>query len=297
MDITALDLSKFNYKKNVLLNEISTFKIGGVINYFFQPKSQSELINIVRLLDEHHIHFHLIGRASNILFADEMKTEVGISTLLVKSNSLSNHEITVDGGFSLRELCYICAENDLTGLEGLSGIPGTVGGAVYMNAGAYGYTISDFLTKVTVFHRDNNNIITYNKEECGFDYRKSRFMDDKHIILGIKINLQKGNKEQILNEMKSYEIKRSQKQPLDYPSAGSIFKKPSLNFHPAYEIELLGLKGYTIGGACVSTKHSGFIINQKDASAHDVKNLINHLQKKIFKKTGIFLETEINFFD
>ncbi len=297
MDIFALDLSKFNYLKNVLLKEISTFKIGGVIRYFFQPESKSELINLIRILDDHHIHFHLIGRASNILFADEMKTEIIISTLSVKNISVLNNQITIDGGFLLRELCYRCAENDLTGLEGLSGIPGTVGGAVYMNAGAYGYAISDYLQEVTAYHRERKKILTYNKEDCGFDYRKSRFMDDKYIILGIKIKLQKGNKKQILKKMKSYEIKRSQKQPLDYPSAGSIFKKPSLNFHPAYEIEQLGLKGHTVGGACVSTKHSGFIINKNKASAKDVKKLISHLQKQILKKTGIFLETEIKFFE
>jgi UDP-N-acetylmuramate dehydrogenase len=297
MDITALDLSKFNYSKNVLLKEISTFKIGGVIKYFFQPKSQLELINIIHLLDEHHIQFHLIGRASNILFADEMKTEAVISTLSVKNVSRSNNEITVDAGYSLRELCYFCSENDLTGLEGLSGIPGTVGGAVYMNAGAYGYTISDYLKEVTVFHRKYNKIITYDKEECEFDYRKSCFMDNKQIILEIKLNLKKRNKQQIINEMKRYEVKRSQKQPLNYPSAGSVFKKPSQVFHPALEIELLGLKGCTIGGACVSTKHSGFIINKKDATAIDVKKLVSHLQKLILKKTGIFLETEIEYFE
>lgn len=297
MDITALDLSNFNYSKNVFLKEISTFKIGGSINFFFQPKNQSELINIVRILDKHHTHFHLIGRASNILFADEMKTQVAINTLLLKNISLLNKEITVDGGFSLRELCYFCAENNLTGLEGLSGIPGTIGGALYMNAGAYGYVISDFLTEVTVFHRDKNKIITYKKEECDFDYRKSCFMDNKQIILEIKLNLRNRNKKQIINEMKEYEAKRSQKQPLNYPSAGSVFKKPSQDFHPALEIEMLGLKGYTVGGACVSTKHSGFIINKKNATANDVKKLISHLQTQIFKKTGFLLETEIIFFE
>jgi len=296
-NISSLDVSNFHYKKDIWMNEISTFKIGGVIKFYFQPESQSELIQLISFLDDNQISFHLIGRASNILFADEMKTEVAISTLSMKNISFSVNQVTVDGGFSLRRLCYQCAENKLTGLEGLSGIPGTIGGAVYMNAGAYGYAISDYLTEVTAYNRESKTIISYDKEACGFDYRKSRFMDDKHIILGIKINLQRGSKKQILNKMKYYEVRRSQKQPLDYPSAGSIFKKPSLDFHPAYEIEQLGLKGYSIGGACVSSKHSGFIINKKNASACDVKNLILYLQKQILKQTGILLETEIKFFE
>ena len=297
MTIHSLDISNFHYKKNISMNKISTFKIGGAVKFFFQPESQGELIQLVQLLDDNQIPFYLIGRASNILFADEMKTEVTISTLSMKNISFSFNQITVDSGFSLRELCYQCAENELKGLEGLSGIPGTIGGAIYMNAGAYGYSISDYISEVTAYHREVKKTITYTKEACGFDYRKSRFMDDKHIILGTKLNLQKGNKEQIAKEMKTYEISRSEKQPLDYPSAGSIFKKPSLDFHPAYEIEQLGLKGYSVGGACVSSKHSGFIINKKNASATDVKKLISYLQKRIFKKTGIFLETEINFFE
>ena len=297
MDIAALDLSKFNYTKNIWLKDICTFKIGGQIQYFFKPTNQTELIDLIHLLDTQHIPFHLIGRASNILFADVMKTKVVISTLSVKNISLSNGHITVDGGCSLRELCYRCAEKGWSGLEGLSGIPGTVAGAVYMNAGAYGHAISDCLIQVTTYHRKNRQIMTTTKDNCVFDYRKSCFMNQQHIILDVQLTLNRENKDQIIRKMKAYEQQRSQKQPLNYPSAGSVFKKPSQDFHPAYEIDTLGLKGYSIGGAAVSSKHAGFIINQNRATANDVKNLIQHLQQKILEKTGIFLETEIIFFD
>ncbi len=220
MDITTLDLSEFNYTKNVLLKALSTFKIGGRISVFFQPKSQYELIQLIRLLDDHHIHFHLIGRASNILFADEMKTEVAISTLSLKNIIHKNQELTIDGGFLLRELCYLCAENGLMGLEGLSGIPGTVGGAVYMNAGAFGFNISDYLTAVIAYHRESKKIITYTKEECGFNYRKSSFMDDKQsfaFAINVAQELNNSELEDYLHETPNQDLKNKLHQRTKQP--------------------------------------------------------------------------------
>src|SRR6056297_94139 len=297
MDFIQSHLTSFNHQKNISLKSVSTFKIGGNAKYLFLPLQRSELIQLIKYFDEKQICFLLFGRASNILFSDEMKTDFLISTKFLNKLTIIDKHVTVEAGFPLRELCYRCAEVGLTGLEGLSGIPGTVGGGVYMNAGAYGFTISDYLTDVTVFDRKQQKIITYSKKACGFGYRRSRFTDRNQIILFMKMKLKSGDKEHILQQMRSYELNRSQKQPLNYPSAGSVFKKPTCEFHPALEIEKLGLKGYTIGGACVSQKHSGFIINKNHATAMDVKKLINYLKQQILKKTNVLLETEIDFFE
>ena len=296
-DITAKALTKFHLKENAPLKDQSTFKIGGKARYLFLPKNESELIDLIKFLDKKKLRFLLFGRASNILFADEMKTDFIISTKLLNRREFSVDYTLIETGLSLRELCYQCAEKELSGLEGLSGIPGTVGGAVYMNAGAYGYSFSDAISEVIVYDRKKMSYRTFTKNACGFEYRKSSFMQQNEIILMVKLKLQKGNKEEILKSMKSYELKRAQRQPLNYPSAGSVFKKPSQDFYPAAIIEQLGLKGFCVGGACISSKHSGFIINTNHASANDVKCLIEHIREKVFEKTGIFLETEIEYFE
>jgi len=290
-------LEPFNYKENVSLQLQSTFKIGGKARFFFQPKQPSQLVKLIQILDENKINFLVFGRASNIVFADVMKTDYIITTRSMKHLDIFNNEIKVEAGLPLRTLCYRCAQASLSGLEGLSGIPGSVGGAVYMNAGAYGYTISDYLTEVRVYDRKQKTIRILPKEDCGFDYRESLFQQRNQCVLQIKLKLKKRNQVCILADMKSIELKRTQKQPLDYPSAGSVFKKPSQDFHPALEIESLGLKGYAIGGACVSQKHSGFIITKNQATAKDVKRLIGYLKEKVYNKTGISLETEIEFFE
>ncbi len=282
--------------ENTSLKALSTFKIGGKVRFLFLPNQISQLIQLFDYLDENHIRFILFGRASNILFADEMSTAYAVSTLSLTRSAVHSNIVEIQAGYPLRSFCYLCAQKNLAGVQGLSGIPGTIGGAIYMNAGAYGFEIADQLVDVNVYDLQKKKIITYDRDSCHFAYRKSRFMDHTQIILSARFQLEYANKETIMNEMKDFEMKRSQKQPLDYPSAGSVFKKPSSDFYPALEIDKLGLKGFCVGGACISSKHAGFIVNKGNATALDVKKLIEFIREKIAQKTGIQIETEIEFY-
>jgi len=283
--------------ENTSLKELSTFKIGGNVRFLFLPEKISQFIELIDYFDENHIQFMLFGRASNILFADEMSTSYAVSTLSLRKSAVHSNIVDVQAGYPLRNFCYLCAQENLSGVQGLSGIPGTIGGAIYMNAGAYGFSISDRLIDVSVYDFTKKKITTYEKDSCHFAYRKSRFMDHTQIILSARFQLEFANKETVLNDMKEYDIERSKKQPLDFPSAGSVFKKPTSDFHPASEIDKLGLKGFCVGEACISSKHAGFIVNKGHATAKDVKMLIEIIKEKIAQNTGVHLETEIEFFE
>ena len=180
---------------------------------------------------------------------------------------------------------------ELTGLEFASGIPGSLGGAIYMNAGAYGGEMKDVITEVSYID-DDGKVITINGADCGFGYRKSIFTQGNKIIISAKITLNKGNKDEILATMRDLNARRKEKQPLEYPSAGSTFRRPEGHFAGAL-IESSGLKGCRIGGAEVSEKHAGFIINADNATAKDVCDLIAHVQKVVKEKHGVDLEPEV----
>ena len=186
----------------------------------------------------------------------------------------------------------LARDNNLSGMEELYGIPGTVGGAVYMNAGAYGGEISSCIETVEVFDLNEGNIKQFNKKDCCFGYRKSFFMNDNYVILSAVLKLTKSSKESICQKMNDYMSRRKEKQPLEYPSAGSVFKRPEGCFAGAL-IEQCGLKGYQIGGARVSDKHAGFIVNVGGATCEDVMRLIEHIKNEVMQKFGIELECEI----
>ncbi|HOO33116.1 MAG TPA: UDP-N-acetylmuramate dehydrogenase [Thermotogota bacterium] len=291
-------LKRYNHLTDVSLKDYSTFKIGGTAKYLFQPLSLFEFTGLIQELEEDHIPYHIIGRGSNILFADEMKTKCIIVTSSLNQIGTRENKIIAECGAPLRSVCYTCLKDNLSGMEGLSGIPGTVGGAVYMNAGAYGFSVDRLLSTVEVFNRKDFSFETLDNRECRFSYRNSIFMDSDLLILRATFVLERketANEIEIL--MSDFERRRAEKQPLDFPSAGSVFKKPHDNFYPAKVIQELGLKGFTVGGAGVSEKHSGFIINRKNASSEDVRMLIEHVREKVIEKTGIFLQTEIKYMD
>jgi UDP-N-acetylmuramate dehydrogenase len=201
------------------------------------------------------------------------------------------NKITAEGGVLLSKLAVFAKENGLSGLEFAHGIPGSVGGGVCMNAGAYGGEMADVVSKVT-FLTESGDIVEVKGEECGFAYRKSAFSDGGKFVLEAEFSLKEGEKETISSLMEDLIIRRREKQPLEYPSAGSTFKRPAGHYAAAL-IEQCGLKGLRVGGAQVSEKHAGFIINLGGATCEDVLALMGQVQKRVFSDTGVVLESEV----
>ena len=283
-------------KENVLQNEEmkkhTTFHIGGPAEYFLKCYDVYSLKKIISFLKEKNITPFILGNGSNILVGD-----FGIKGVVIQIN-IGNQEVSVKGdrieagaGMLLSKLSNIAYKHSLSGLEEVSGIPGTFGGAIYMNAGAYGGEISDSIESVT-FINENAEIVTVSKEECGFGYRKSIFTDSDKIIVSAVLKLKNALQNEIKEKMLDYTNRRVTKQPIEKFSAGSTFKRPEGNFAGTL-IENAGLKGYKIGGAEVSEKHAGFVINESGATAKEVIDLICHIQRVVFDKFGILLETEV----
>ena len=285
-----VDGSKVRY--NEPMNKYTTMKVGGNADVLVIPENVQDVINTLKFAKENNIPVTIIGNGSKLLILDK-----GIRGIVIKfgskfSNIQVNDEyITVDAGMTLPRLAIIAKDNSLSGLEFAAGIPGNVCGAVYMNAGAYGSEMSNVIEQVTYIDEDMN-IKTVNNEECKFGYRKSMFRDTNKIILSAKLKLNSGNKEEIEELMKQNNEARKTKQPLEYPNAGSTFKRPE-GYFVGKLIDDLGLKGYQIGDAQVSTKHSGFIVNKGSATAKDVTELINYIKEKVLEAYGVSLEEEI----
>ena len=232
-----------------------------------------------------------MGNGSNLLVKDG-----GIRGVVIKLTGLTNlevkdEEIKADCGVMLKELSDKALENSLTGLEFACGIPGSVGGAVFMNAGAYNGEIKNVIKEAEVI-TSSGEIITLSKDELELGYRTSKVMKDNSIVINATFKLEKGNKEEIKETIDDLTQKREEKQPLEYPSAGSTFKRPE-GYFAGKLIQDSGLKGYSIGGAAVSSKHSGFVINKGNATAKDILDLIAYIQEKVKKQFGVELHTEV----
>ncbi len=280
------------YENESMCNHTS-FKIGGPADIFVIPKNTASLFKLTQFAKENDIPVTIIGAGSNLLVSDK-----GIRGITVKiGTNLSNISvdgdiITAESGISLAKIASVALAHSLTGFEFASGIPGSLGGAVYMNAGAYGGEMKDVVIS-TDYMDFSGNIYTLTKEELDFSYRHSVFSEKSDfIILSSKIKLTLGKKDEIKETMCELNQRRKDKQPLSYPSAGSTFKRPVGHF-AAKLIEDAGLKGYTLGGAQVSEKHSGFIINTGNATSFDVENLIHYVQKTVFEKFGVELSPEV----
>lgn len=281
------------FKGNISISEplsrFTTFRIGGPADYYLEPLDREDLVNLIKYLNEIGYPFIIIGNGSNILISDEgirgaaINLEFGFNKIEVSKNF-----VFAEAGIKLSKLVDVCIENSLVGIENLAGIPGTLGGAILMNAGAYGGEISDYILKVEIF--DGEKIRFLSKEECGFAYRKSNL--EGKIILSAEFQLQTGDKEKAKARRKELLLKRNQSQPVELPNAGSIFKNPPYDF-AARLIEQAGLKGLTVGGAKVSEKHANFIVNFNNASANDVLELMKIIQESVYQKFGIVLEPEI----
>lgn len=268
----------------------TTFKIGGKADLFIDVETIEELQEAINYAKNQNLKITIIGNGSNILVTDK-----GIRGLVIKVNiqnlEINGELVTVGAGYKLILLAQKLLEEGLTGFEEFSGIPGSIGGAVYMNAGAYGREMKEIIISTKCIDLDGN-IFELLNEEQKFGYRDSIFNKKDYIILETKLKLQKGNKEQIKQKMEEYTNQRKAKQPIECFSAGSSFKRKE-GIITAKVIDECGLKGYQIGGAKVSEKHAGFIINTGNATSQDVLNLIKYIKQVVLEKTGLEIEEEI----
>lgn len=278
--------------KNVSLKHYCTFKIGGNAKYLFIAKTKQELIEACIYCKQKNIKFRVIGMGANLLFDD-----TGFDGMVIVNNSKSllfkNNNVYANSGVPVSTLIGKCYQRSLSGLENLSGIPATVGGAVVNNLGAFDHSISENIEYVECFNLDNFESKKLSNAECKFGYRTSIFKNTDLIITKIKLTLSTAPKPLIQQKITEALNKKSSTQPLTYPSAGSIFKRGTII--PAKAIDELGLKGTTIGGAQISNKHAGFIINTGNATSKDVEKLINLVKERVKKRHNVDLEEEIEF--
>ncbi len=287
----ALRESPVIVQQHMPMDKYTTLRVGGPADYFAEPSSEEELSALLNAAKEAGVPVLLMGNGSNLLVRDGGFR--GLAIRLGKAFSHIEpweHGLKAQAGALLSVLACEAANASLTGLEFAQGIPGTVGGGVYMNAGAYGGELGKRIKSVTVLERGEVKRIP--GSEMKFGYRHSRAMDEKWIVLGAYFRLEKGDKEQIDAAMRDFAARRKDKQPLNYPSAGSFFKRPEGHFAGAL-IEQAGLKGKQVGGARVSEKHAGFLINAGGATASDFLVLMKLVQETVRKESGVLLEPEV----
>ncbi len=283
------------FVKNCPLWKHSSFRIGGDADVGVFPKTREELIAVLSLLHASKIPMLVIGKGSNVVFADEGFRGAVVFTEECKAICRDGDGLVADAGISLAALATFAAKESLTGAEFAHGIPGTLGGAVFMNAGAYDGCMAGICVKSQYYDLQAERIVTLCGEAQNFSVRSSFYTDHPEaVILGARLALSKGNEQEICEKMKELAARRKASQPLEYPSAGSVFKRPAGHFAGKL-IEDCGLKGLTVGGAQVSEKHAGFIINQGGATAADVRRLVEQIKETVLEKTGVLLECEIRF--
>lgn len=296
--INFLKAESIEFEENVDGKRLCSFHVGGNVRVVAKPQTADQLSALYDFLLENNIRNILLGRGSNVVISDE-----GFDGVVVSLSELSSVNIDISddncivagAGASMLKLANFAQQNGLSGLEFAHGIPGTVGGGVYMNAGAYGGEICQVLKSCLVFDQIDGYIFLIDASQCDFSYRHSIFMDNKNlIVLFATFELKKGNPDEIKAKMDEYKAKRMASQPLEYPSAGSTFKRPE-GYFAGKLIEDAGLKGFSVGGAQVSEKHAGFVINKGGATAEDIKNLVAHIQKTVKEKFDVSLECEIEF--
>ena len=288
-----LENENIEYRQNEPMRAHTTFKIGGEADIFIIPASPAALIYAVKKCNELEIPYFILGNGSNLLVSDGGIEGAVISLSGINGISSDGEKITCGAGAMLSSVCLKALSLSLTGLEFAYGIPGTAGGALYMNAGAYGGQTADIIESAECLTAAGE-IKTLKKENMQLGYRSSVFKKSGLIIISLTFALKKGDKAEIKAEMDNLLNRRKQKQPLEYPSAGSTFKRPEGYFAGAL-IEKNGLKGLTVGGAQVSEKHAGFVINRGGATAADVKARLGKIQKKVFENDGVMLEPEVIF--
>jgi UDP-N-acetylmuramate dehydrogenase len=291
-----LDLRANIPVEQILLNESmkkhTSFRIGGPADIMVVPHDTEQVKTAIEIFKAHNIPYFIMGRGSNLLVRDKgirggvIKLADGFSKAKV-----TDRQIQAQAGILLSSLSNLALRAELTGLEFASGIPGTLGGAVAMNAGAYGGEIKDVIEKVIVLD-ENQKVLSFTNSEMNFGYRKSIVQNTKMIVLEVYMTLEKGNYQESKEKIKELTKRRREKQPLNYPSAGSTFKRP-VGYYAGKLIQDSGLKGMRVGNAQISELHSGFIINMGDATAEDVIKLIEKVKTRVYDRFGVNLEPEL----
>lgn len=285
-------VGKAEVKQDEPMKLHTTFRIGGNADFYVQPKSAEEIAKLIALCNKENFPYYIIGNGSNLLVSD-----TGFRGLIIEIGrnmseiNIDRTQITIQAGAMLSQVANKALEGRLTGFEFASGIPGTFGGAVVMNAGAYGGEMKQILESVTVLSKEGQ-VKKLSKSELELGYRSSCILKHNYVVLEGVITLEEGEYENIKQRMLALKMQRIEKQPLEFPSAGSTFKRP-IGHYAGKLIMDAGLRGHQIGGAQVSEKHCGFLINRKNAKASDILELINHIKKEVRTKFGVELETEI----
>jgi UDP-N-acetylmuramate dehydrogenase len=287
-----VDLEGIKRRFMVPMSELTTFKIGGPLDLLVEPENVEELQQIINFCRSEQLPWIVLGLGSNLLVRDKGIRGVGIKLAgIFTTCEIKGMEVNVGAGMALADLAKKTACNGLSGLEFACGIPGTVGGAVYMNAGAYDGEMAGVITKVQSIDPDQG-VVSCRKKELNMGYRFSQFQKNHQIITSVAMQLEITWKENAEAKITELTCQRASKQPLEMPSAGSVFRRPS-GYFVGPLIEQSGLKGFSIGGAQVSPKHAGFIVNTGGATSHDVLDLIQHVQKIVREKHGVELIPEI----
>ncbi len=292
--INSLDERKISYRLNEPMKHYTTFKTGGPASLFVVPCDEDELKTVLCLCEETDTEFFVLGKGSNLLVSDEGindKAVIYIGEKFDYINEIDECTFEAGAGASVASICKFALARSLSGLEFAYGIPGSVGGAAFMNAGAYGGEVKDVISLCRHISAKGEKG-EFTDKELDFSYRHSIYSEGGYVITSVVFRLQKGEKSEIEASMADFITRRKDKQPLEYPSAGSVFKRPEGYFAGAL-IEQSGLKGKRIGGAMVSEKHAGFIINYDNATTSDVVKLIKHCQKTVKERFSVELETEI----
>lgn len=289
-----IDINSYKYYEDFPMSECCSFKTGGNASLAIFPLNSNSFENLLVYLDAEKFSYKVIGNGTNIIPSDEGFDGVLVITTKISSYSFDGTFLTADCGVNLTKLAKKASLLSLCGMENFFGIPATVGGAVYMNAGAYNSQVSDIFVSAKCYNHKKHKIETYNNEEMRFSYRFSRCHDEPITVICASFRLGEGNIEAINARMNEVICKRKNSQPLEFPNAGSIFKRPLNNFAGKL-IEEAGLKGYSIGGAEVSAKHAGFFINRGNATSNDIIKLIQVVREKVLENSGIMLECEVEF--
>ena len=292
MDIEKFKAISPDLLENESMAKHTTFRVGGNADMYVSVKSVRELSSLIKLARETDTPFLVIGNGSNILVKDK-----GIRGLVIEIGSgmsdfeLKGNKIYTQAGVLISKLASLALNHSLSGMEEISGIPGTLGGGIYMNAGAYGGELKNIIKTVTYIDEYGEEK-TVTADECGFGYRKSIFTNGGKYIVSAVIELSEGDRTEISEKMADYAKRRREKQPLSLPSAGSTFKRPEGYFAGAL-IQDSGLKGYKSGGAMISDLHAGFVVNYDNATSQDILDVIKHTQETVLDKFGVMLETEV----
>ncbi len=277
------------------LSEHTTFGIGGPADYYLEPKSVEEMVQAVRFANAADLQFFVLGGGANVLVADKGVRGLVINTAALKSITIEGTDLVAESGAPISEAAERAAEAGLGGLAFLYSMPGSTGGAVWMNARCYGHSIFDILGPVACVTREGG-LQTYRPRGADFDYKTSPFQDNKRVVLSVRFRLQPSDKKALREEMAGYEEDRRQKGHFSAPSAGSVFKNNRAFGAPTGRlIDSLGLRGYRVGGAKISDKHANIFVNGGGATADDMRGLIEHVEKQVMDQLGFHLEREVLF--